>query len=152
MTTIHNLVLTCLLLCFLFHLEGFSGLILNSVLYDLLPLVCACLPPNKSNKKGFSKRILTGENVIFADWGQSTPEPNRTPALLPRLVPEVRLNFFCLLEHKKKRKKPLWWVSDSISIYRCVCVNTHQCVCVCVMRGWQEGCVSLTPFIWKYRI
>lgn len=73
-------MLACLLPCFLFHLEGLSGIILNCVLYDLLLLVCACLPPNKSNKKRFSKRNLPGENVIFADWGQSTPEPNRTPA------------------------------------------------------------------------
>lgn len=79
MTTIHDRRFSSrlLLLCFLFHLEGFSGLILNCVLYDLLPLVCAYLAPNKSNKKGFLKRNLTGEILIIADRGQSRPEPNR---------------------------------------------------------------------------
>lgn len=109
----------------------FFTLILNCVLYDLPPLVCACLPPDKSNKKGFSKRNFTGENGV-----RTHLSPTGHSALLPRLVPEVQLNFFCLPERKKKKKKPLSWVSDSISIYRCVCVNTHQCVCVCV---WWEA-------------
>lgn len=59
----------------------------------------------------------------------------RHSALLPRLVPEVQLNFSACGAQEEEKEAAQMSLRQHLDLQVCVCKHSSVCVCVCVMRG-----------------